>query len=325
MGRGLAMQDDAPLQVPDTVRRKALTLGAPGTAWLAGIGGLARDLAAEWELRLGSVLQGGTEALVVEVRTADGQDAVLKVALPGLDRAAGELRTLLAAEGRGYARVLRHDAGRGAMLLERLGPQLAELGLPVSAQIAAICATLREAWKLPPTGVSFQSGVEKARNLAAFIEKTWRELDGPCSTRAVDVALRFAALRAAAFDPASAVLAHGDAHAWNTLVVPDLTPRCFKLVDPDGLFIERAYDLGISMREWGAELLAGDPIALGRERCLLLARLTGVDPEPIWQWGFVERVSTGLLLFQLGLEPLAREFLVVADVWASADVASPRW
>jgi hypothetical protein len=33
---------------------------------------------------------------------------------------------------------------------------------------------------------------------------------------------------------------------------------------PDGLCIERAYDLGIPMREWGAELLAGDPVALGQ-------------------------------------------------------------
>jgi hypothetical protein len=72
------------------------------------------------------------------------------------------------------------------------------------------------------------------------------------------------------------------------------------------------------LRQWGADLLTGDPLVLGRNRCHQLARLTGVDPEPIWQWGFIERTSTGLLLLQLALDALAHEFLAVADAWAKA-------
>jgi streptomycin 6-kinase len=113
-------------------------------------------------------------------------------------------------------------------------------------------------------------------------------------------------------------MAHGDAHAWNLLVVPSAQPQTFKFVDPDGLFVERAYDLSISMREWSDELLAGDPVALGHRRCRRLAALTGVEPGPIWQWGLVERVSNGLIWLQQGLPDLAREFLVVADAWADA-------
>lgn len=245
----------------------------------------------------------------------------MKLAIPGLDPAARELRTLLIARGRGYARVYRHDAARGAMLLERLGSQLHELGLPLDAQIEAICMTLRQAWTPLTDGGAFTTGAEKARGLADFIVTAWRELGEPCSVRTVDTACSFAEARRRAFDPVSAVLAHGDAHAWNTLVVPGAGDgrRHFKFVDPDGLFIERAYDLGIPMREWGAELLAGDPLVLGRRRCRLLAQLTGVEPEPIWQWGFIERTSTGLLLMKLGLDRLAREFLAVADAWARAD------
>jgi streptomycin 6-kinase len=133
------------------------------------------------------------------------------------------------------------------------------------------------------------------------------------------MACRFAETRGRAFEPETAVLAHGDAQAWNTLLVPGQDLRRFKFVDPDGLVIERAYDLGISMREWGAELLAGDPVSLGKRRCAQLARRTGVAPEPIWQWGFIERVSSGLLLLKLGLENEAREFLAVADAWAAAE------
>jgi len=72
------------------------------------------------------------------------------------------------------------------------------------------------------------------------------------------------------------------------------------------------------MREWGPELLAGDPLALGRRRCELLAELTGVAPEPIWQWGFIERTSSGLLLREPGLDDPAREFLSIAEAWTAS-------
>lgn len=56
--------------------------------------GLVRDLAAEWGLATGHVLSGGTEDLLLTVRTADGHAAVLKIAPPGLETLTGELRTL---------------------------------------------------------------------------------------------------------------------------------------------------------------------------------------------------------------------------------------
>jgi streptomycin 6-kinase len=37
-----------------------------------------------------------------------------------------------------------------------------------------------------------------------------------------------------------------------------------------------------------------DTPRLVRERAEVLAALCDLDPEPIWQWGYVERVSTGL-------------------------------
>jgi hypothetical protein len=52
--------------------------------------------------------------------------------------------------GREYARLLAYDPARQAVLQERLGPSLADLGLPVEAQIEIICATLRRAWRIRP-------------------------------------------------------------------------------------------------------------------------------------------------------------------------------
>ena len=307
----------ASLQIPEIVRTRALLHGDQGQGWIDALPATVASLAQDWNLQVGPVLSGGTDALVLACHTESGRDAVLKVVMPRLTPSNDQLRALLAFQGRGYVEVLRHEEPRNAMLLEKLGSQLSELGLPISSQIEVICATLRETWTNPPDGHGFMTGAEKAGSLAAFIADLWRELAGACSQRTVDIACDFAEARRAAFDPAACVLAHGDAHAANILAVPGEGGR-FKFIDPDGLFIERAYDLAIPMREWSAELLAGDPAVLGRRRCEQLARLTGVEAEPIWQWGFIERVSTGLLLHQLGQSDEAREFLTVADAWAAA-------
>lgn len=300
------------MEIPEPVRLRAMASGGAGLAWLDSLPDLSDALAADWGLRLGAVLAGGTEAVVLEAWTQDGRAAVLKLNPPENLGASQEMHTLAAANGRGYAQLHRVDAQRGAMLLQRLGAQLAESGLPVPAQLAVMCETLQKAWDVPACE-GLVSGAEKAAALADFIEETWRAAARPCPRVVIDTALSHAETRRRAFDPAQTVLAHGDAHAWNALKDPN--GPGYKFVDPDGLTIEPAYDLGISMREWTAELLAGDPLSLGRERCRMLSQLTGVPSEPIWQWGFIERVSTGLLCLQLGL-PDGREMLAVAEAWA---------
>jgi streptomycin 6-kinase len=124
----------------------------------------------------------------------------------------------------------------------------------------------------------------------------------------VDHALACAGRRARAYDPARALLVHGDVHQWNALAAGD----GFKLVDPDGLVAEPEYDLGIVMREDPVELLTGDPM----DRARGLAARTGLDAEAIWEWGVVERVSTGLLGTRIGLQPVAAQMLRAAEVIA---------
>lgn len=291
------------IDVPAEVRQKAAAGGAEGARWLRWLGAAIESLERDWGVVVGPTLRGGSDAYVAEATTRDGALAVLKLALPG-EWASHQIETLLLAGGRGYVRVIEHDHVRQAMLLERLGPSLAALGLPAAEQIEIVCSTLRRAWSVAPDP-RFQTGAEKARALAEFIGRTWRALGEPCPERVVERALSYAAARAAAFDPDRAVLVHGDAHGANTLCVPG-DEREFKLIDPDGLFAEPACDLAVPMREWSGDL---------HERCAWLSRLTGVDPQPIWEWGFVERVSTGLLALDVGREQLGREMLAVADAF----------
>ena len=302
--------------LPEATRLRARAMGEDGLRWLAGLDATVERLRRLWDVRLGNVLPGGSESLVLEATLADGHAAVAKIGLPAYGDLSTEARVYRLAERRGYAELFEYDAAGNALLLERLGPPLREACDATEAQMAVLCETLRESWVPLDHANGLMTGGEKARWLADFIEEKWRVLGEPCHRWTRDRALSCAEARADAFQPADAMLVHGDAHVENTLVVPgsgkggDL--RC-KFVDPDGLFAERACDLAVPMREWSGELLAGDTVRLAVARCELLANLTGVDAAAIWQWGYVERVSTGLTMVEIGMREEGLESLAVAD------------
>jgi streptomycin 6-kinase len=312
------MTADIP-DLPPKVLRNLAAMGELGAAWLARLPGLVADLQRRWTFTAGATTRNATEAYVAETVAAQGELGVLKVPIPGADKAGREYGVLLAAQGHGYVRVLQHDPASGAMLLERLGPQLFQLGYPIERQVEIVCATLLEARRPPPPDLRLMTGAEKADSMAETVRSVTARFAAACSAGTVEVALRFASERRAAFDPAASVLGHGDAHYWNTLADPKTGG--FKFIDPDGLFIEPAHDLSILMREGCRpdDFLAGDPVSLGRARCDLLARLTGVDREAIWQWGLLEVLVNGLLYLDVGSPADAAPFLAVAEAWATAE------
>lgn len=226
------------------MRRKALLAGAE--AWLAELPALVAALESEWSFVVGEPFAGGTEAFVAAATLDDGSDAVLKLLIPRggetLDSVRNEITTLRLANGEGCARLLRGDVGRSALLLERLGTPMFELGLPLEQRHEHLCAAARRVWR-PAPDCGLPTGAEKAHWLAGSIVSMWEDLDHPCSERAVDHALSCAVRR---------ISAHDD------------------------------------------------------ER-------TGLDATAIWEWGAIERVSTGLLATQLDMQPEARQMLAVAD------------
>lgn len=290
-----------PLRLPDAVIRRARNHGLDGEAWLENLPALVEMLATDWRIRTGRTLVGGTAGYVAEAVTDDGTEAVLKVKFPGEDPTRAELRTLLEADGCGYARLLRFDRAHDAMLLERLGRPLDASGLAAGVQIELCATALVQAWRRRVDPSGFMDGAGKAEWLAGLIVDLQQALERPCSDRLFEVVRRCLDQRARAFDPAACVLAHGDPHPANALLVPGAAGPQVRFVDPEGLFIEPAYDLGVLMREWDDALLVGDVVANGVERCVLLARLTGVPARPIWEWGLIERVSSGLFVTQLGM------------------------
>jgi streptomycin 6-kinase len=289
------------VEVPAVVREKALAVGAG--AWLETLPWLVRSLEAERRITVGSAYPSATEAFVAEELCDDGNPAVLKLVVPrGGNAAAHEITVLRVAGGGGCPRLLRDDVPQGALLLERLGRPFHQLELPVGRRHEILVSAARRVWRPAPDCGIPTYGRRQAGALAEFIAAMWEELGRPCSRRAVDHALDCAARRADAHREDTAVLVHGDVHQWNALEAGG----SFKLIDPDGLLAEPEYDLGIIMRE---DPLDGDL----RDRARWLAARTELDEDAIWEWGVVERVSTGLLATRVGLQPVGREMLAAAD------------
>lgn len=284
------------LAVPALVRQRATSNGAVGARWLRDLPEVLGGLAARWDLQLGQPFVGGTAGYVVAAQNAAGLDVVVKVAMPlDFEEVVGYRRTVLVhrlAAGRGCARLLAHDDTASAMLLERLGPNLDEVGMPLHRLLRTVAMTLRSFWRPIDDDVDVPTGADKAAWLARTIVTTWEQLNRPCRREVIDRAVGYCDDRAAAFDPRRAMLVHGDAHGWNTL---DAGRGRFKFVDPEGVRSEPAHDLGVPMREYNEPLLLGDTSRLVRERAEQLASWCDVDSEAVWQWGFVERVATGLL------------------------------
>ena len=294
--------------MPEAVRHKARLAGAE--SWLAGLPDLIARRERDWAITVGPSFGDSTEAFVAQATCGDGTPAVLKLMIPrDGGHAMNEIAVLRLVGGEGCVRLLHDDADDGAMLLERLGPSLSDLAVPMEQRHEILCAASQLLWR-PAPECGLPTGADKARWLASEITRLWDVLDRPCSERAVADALACADRRERAHDDERAVLVHGDVHQWNALQAGEQ----FKLVDPDGLLADAEYDLGIIMRE-DPEVLHSAGAA--RERAGWLARRCGRDEQAIWEWGVIERVSTGLLCLQIDLHDVGREMLRVADVVAA--------
>ena len=297
---------------PDAVRLQPLararvaSLGEAGRQWEAGLPALLQELAGRWSLTLGRALPGGSASYVVGARTATGRSVVVKVAMidPSFE---AEVEALRDARGRGYARLLDHDAGRGAALLERLGATLSGSGLSAEEQLDALATTLAVAWRRPD-----RPPTDRGRALADGIASR-RDLVGAADGPAVERALAYAA-ELAGTDPADPVLVHGDPHPGNLLRAAEPRPGAptgWCLVDPEPCVTDAAYDLGVTVRDFSSTLLADPGHAPARLRswCERVARPSGTDPARVWAWGFLERVSTGLYVRSFGAPAVAEPFL----------------
>lgn len=301
--------------VPQYVVSRAKAAGAAGAEWLANLDNLILSLEEQWGITAGASLSGGSHAYVAYARGEDEKEYVLKIDMPdcsGHPDFSYTVQALKIANGRGYVRLLAFDSEKKACLLERLGKPLKELNYSTYRQLDIICAALEKSW-IQIQDTKLQQGEETVPWFKEFIESTWTFLNRPCSMQVIEKAYAFLESREADNNPDEYVLIHGDAH--NTNILQCVTDEAeFKLIDPDGALYEKSYDLGVLMRECTDEYTQ-NPVQKGLERCEYLHRRTGVNKQAIWEWGFLQSVSTGLLLLKIGQENDGKKLLKTAEAW----------
>lgn len=272
---------------------------------------VVRPVCREWNLTVDGWLGGGSGIPPLTVRRAGGGAAVLKVAEPGsLD---SQARVMRAGGAHGYARMLAWDADRGALLLERLGHDLWAEHRTLAGQAQVLVPLLREAWRVPlAVGDPFEGKAAGLLSILADLGPRYAVEHRHALAQASAIAEELAA------SERPEVVCHGDPHALNVL----RRGAGWALIDPDGFVGERAYDLGVIVRDACRELLAAEAATPGAARALLrrhcrrVAEAAEVDAERVWRWAFVERVTTGLYLRWHGHAEESASFLDTADLLA---------
>ncbi|MEU1469543.1 aminoglycoside phosphotransferase family protein [Streptomyces sp. NPDC005761] len=264
--------------------------------WLAGLPGLSEQALAATgrEMTVERVAApGGRSSLVLLVRDAEGAPAALKLAPAGADP---ELERAALAHWNGWGAVkliaspdeaAPSKAAGGALLLERLHPEVSLRSLPEAKALLEAAGTVRRLWVEPPPAHAFET----------VAGRTGLRIDAMQASAAADPALEplvSAALAAraelVAHSPETLLL-HGNFRQSKVLSgerAPWLT------VGPEPVVGERAYDLARLVRDRVEDLIASSGGAMtARRRIKKLADALEVDRERLHAWTLFRAVESG--------------------------------
>jgi streptomycin 6-kinase len=302
--------------VPEEFARATLALhGEAGRLWLDGLPALVEDMAARWSLTVGPPFAPLSYNYAAPAEGPGGEPLVLKLGVPTRETLT-EIEALLAFAGRGAVCLVDSDAGRGALLLERLEPgtQLNALcevddGAATSAA-AAVMRKLRRAMPhqphVSPTVADWGRGFGRCR--ALFGGGT-----GPLPRKLFEEAESlYAELLSTSAAP---VLLHGDLHHGNILAA---AREPWLAIDPKGLVGEPAYEVGALLRNPMPQLLRWpNPVRVTERRVAQLSEELGLERARVRGWGLAQAVLSCWWTIEDGGE-LGESGLAVAGVLAEA-------
>jgi streptomycin 6-kinase len=247
---------------------------------------LVADCAALWSLRIGEPFEAHV-SYVAPAELADGRHAVLKVNFPEPE-SEREADALLHWDGEGAVRLLAHDPGRRALLLERCEPggTLWEVADEEEANRAA-AVVLRRLWRPPPPGHRFRLLADQAAAWAEELPLRWERLGRPFERSLLEQAVGF--LGEAGPRQGDQVVLHQDLHGGNVLRARRAR---WLAIDPKPLVGERELDTASLLRDRRPEL-RDDPGAARRLRRRLdqLAAELELDRERMRGWGIAHALA----------------------------------
>ncbi|HYK99288.1 MAG TPA: aminoglycoside phosphotransferase family protein [Candidatus Acidoferrales bacterium] len=235
----------------------------------------AQEVAREWGLRLGEPYPV-RHSFVAPA----GDDAVLKVSLPSDDESLFEADALRLWDGRGAPRLLRHDARRRALLIERARPGHDVTDLDDDDALRAALDVARLLWRPAPPS-PFERVADRVPTWLAHV--------------AGHPLVAEAQRRYAALTPRDDVLVHGDLHHHN-LLRHDVR---WIAIDPKPMLGEREYDVVTLL--WNP--IGHVPDRASVQRRIALFASAGLDASRVRDWAIVRGSYLGFPLRAAGERP----------------------
>ncbi|MEU2158565.1 aminoglycoside phosphotransferase family protein [Streptomyces sp. NPDC019396] len=252
--------------------------------WLRELPKLLEEAVARHRLDVERVaVPGGRSSLVALVRRQDGSPAALKL----VPHSAGPEHEHAALEHwNGFGAVRLLEASEGALVLERLHPELSVRSLPGAKALLEAAGTVRRLWTAPPEGHAFETVTERtARQAAALSERV-----GTAPPALMAAALDAREELVASASPEVRLL-HGN-FRQSKVLGGDRSP--WLAVGPEPVVGEPAYDLARLVRDRVEDLVASSsgPSA-ARRRVNRLADSLDVDPDRLRGWTLFRAVESG--------------------------------
>lgn len=249
------------------------------TAWLNRLPDTVGSLEHRWSLTIGDPFDGDevSAAWVAPVALADGNPAVLKLAMPHFE-GEHELHGLRFWNGEPAVQLLQADDDLNAMLIERCEPGTVLRAVPELEQDLVIAGLLRRLWRLPLPPHPF-------RPLSAMTEY-WSEETLATVDSWPDRGLVLEGLRLFKELPHTApaeVLLATDLHAGNVL---RSKREPWLVIDPKPFIGDPAYDATQHLFNCDARLRS-DPDRMIRRMADLLA----LDYERVRLWTFARAAA----------------------------------
>lgn len=295
---------------------------ASGREWLAGLPALVEEFRERWVLRLGVPYHGGSCSWVAPALRADGTRAVLKVTWPHRE-ARPEGAVLRHWAGRGAVLVHEHDPARYALLLEQCEPGTelrAAEHIPAEERLLLAAGVLRRLWDAG-SGAAARPQLEPLAEVTADwaerAEERAERYDWPAGS---DSGLFTTAVRLLRQLPLSAgreTVVHGDFNPGN-LLAAEREP--WLAIDAKPMYGDAAFDPWPLIQQIDDPFMHPEPTRVLARRTALVADAVDADVERVRAWA-VARHMEYVLWSVDGDGDLSASVQLMAQVRTLADLA----